>query len=165
MGDVTALVEPRLRRLYDYWRERWRGEAPPARADIDPAELKPLLPNLALVDVEEEPRRFRFRLVGTDIVQRYGEEITGRRLDEVGLGCELAAIAEQYDETVREQAPTYCRHELPRPGGKRVKYERLLLPLSSDGRRIDMLLGGYYPLGLDTPLTLHDGSAAREGGP
>jgi hypothetical protein len=157
--NMEAVAERRLHRLHAYWRDRRRGAAPPSREDIDPSDLKELLPNLALIDVEDGPRRYRFRLVGTEIVARYGQELTGKRLDEVELGSELASISAQYDETVMERAPTYCRHELTRPGDRLLRYERLLLPLSRDGIHVDMLLGGYYELGSAAPLT----SAAGQG--
>lgn len=41
-----------LRRILDYWRTK-KGERPAAsRAEIDPAEIRSLLPYVGLVDVE-----------------------------------------------------------------------------------------------------------------
>jgi hypothetical protein len=54
--------------FYEYWlgKGRGAGKAMPARADIDPLDIPALLANVFLIDVVPgNPRRFRFRLVGT----------------------------------------------------------------------------------------------------
>ena len=58
-----------LREALDYWRRKRGDRTMPQRRDIDPAELPFwLLPHVQLVDVAEDGRRFRHRLVGTAIV-------------------------------------------------------------------------------------------------
>ena len=152
LDDPSQMIEPRLRALYDYWSAKRRGRRMPARPDIDPVDVPRLLSNLMLVSVTGEPPRFRFRLVGTEIVLRYGAELTGRELDEIDLGTELGSVRSQYEETVRESAPTYCRHAIETKDGKYLRYERLLLPLSGDGAHVDMLLGGVYLLPADAKV-------------
>src|SRR3546814_17750804 len=72
--------------LYNYWKEL-RGSRPyPTRADIDPSMIPAVLPNIGLFDVEDAPRRYRIRLMGTQIVTWYGCDITGRHLDEIDFG-------------------------------------------------------------------------------
>ena len=64
-GD--RVIEPRndqLKALLAYWRQKKGDRRAPTRADIDPAEIKRLLPYVGLVDVERSPLRFRYRLVG-----------------------------------------------------------------------------------------------------
>lgn len=146
------MIEPRLRALHDYWRGKLRGRRMPARPDIDPVEIPRLLSNLMLVSVSGEPPRFDFRLVGTEIVARYGAELTGRDLDAIDLGTELGSVRSQYEETARESTPTYCRHEFETKSGKFLRYERLLLPLSGDGAHVDMLLGGVFLLPEDAKV-------------
>ena len=48
--------------------------------------------------------------------------------------------------------PTYCRHEIETGDGKLLRYERLLLPLASDGAKVDMMLGGLYLLPMDADV-------------
>ncbi|HEY7610350.1 MAG TPA: PAS domain-containing protein [Alphaproteobacteria bacterium] len=150
--DPAAIQEPKLRALLAYWNAKRGTRAMPTRADIDPLDVPSILPNIVLVGVSGEPPRFRFRIVGTDIVFRYGGEITGRDLEDVDLGSELGAVKSQYEETVRERVPTYCRHEIETGAGKHLRYERLLLPLAADGIHVDMLLGGIYAISSDTPI-------------
>ena len=137
--DLTVVHDPRLHDLYGYWAGKCHGRTMPARADIDPLELKRHLANLVLVDVSGPPPQFRFRLAGTDIVARYGAELTGRNLNDIDLGSDLAAIKEQYERTVLEQTPTYCRHFIETKKRKYLNYERLLMPLSENGSTVNML--------------------------
>jgi hypothetical protein len=37
--------------------------------------------------------------------------------------------------------PTFCRHRFVVGGRRRIMYQRLLLPLASDGLTVDMLAG------------------------
>ena len=145
-ADLRVVQEPKMHDLYRYWEGKLRGRIMPARADIDPLELRQQLANLILVDVVGSPPQFRIRLAGTDIVSRYGAELTGKALDDIDLGGDLAAIKEQYEETVLKQMPTYCRHYIETKNHKFLRYERMLMPLSADGSTVNMLLGGIYPL-------------------
>src|SRR3712207_6565178 len=111
----------------------------PARRDIDPAGMVPWLRNTFLVDVLYDPLEFRFRLVGTEVVRRFGMEITGRKLRELNLhGREYQTRAE-YTAVVESRAP---RYSVELSGGRNNwEIERLLMPLSDDGRTVNILFG------------------------
>ena len=55
----------------------------PARADIDPCEIKPLLPYLMISDLFSDPLRVRFRLAGTKVCETFGFNVVGRWLEEL----------------------------------------------------------------------------------
>ena len=135
----------------------------PARADIDPLEVPRLLPPLMLVAVAGEPPRFRFRLVGTEIVARYDAALTGRELDDIDLGTELGSVRSQYGETGRDASPTDCRHAIDTKSGKYLRYECLLLPLAfmTDARRSSAVVPRAYG---NMPAGLGAGSRNRENG-
>ena len=50
----------------------------PARGDLDPVDLKALLPLLILIDVVPDERRYVYRLVGTREVEMRGGDPTGK---------------------------------------------------------------------------------------
>jgi hypothetical protein len=79
---------PRAAALYRYWHSR-RDGALPLRAEIDPADIKSLLPYLLIVDIHREPFRVYYRLVGTAVAHFSGLDFTGTFLDE--LAFELCA--------------------------------------------------------------------------
>lgn len=139
------MLEPKsevLKLLLDYWRRKKGDRVAPTRADIDPAEIKTLLPHLGMVDVQRAPLRFRYRLVGTEISQGYGLDLTGRYLDEMDLDDHQIDITENYTNAAESGEPSCATLEYSRKDGRHIRYERLVLPLSSDGKQIDMLIGG-----------------------
>ena len=139
---MLQIVAPALRELHLYWVTKRGLRIAPSRAEMRPEEIAPLLPYVYIVDIIDRPRRFRFRLVGTRIVEGYGEDVTGRFLDEVDLGDKGSAIQAEYEKTANEQAPTAGSWNFSKKDGRELDYEHLVLPLSSDGRTIDMLFGG-----------------------
>ena len=131
-----------LREILDYWHKR-RGARPmPARSDIEVTELPSLLPYIFIIDVLENPRDFRFRLAGTHFREAVGEEVTGKRLAEVfppEFGAEVRQI---WGSVVDDQRPVRGTGDLWVPGREYVKWEGVAMPLSTDGRTVNMLLGG-----------------------
>jgi hypothetical protein len=69
-------MEP-WKELLDYWQSKHVAGRPPGRRDIDPlVEIPKLAANLLLADIE--PEGYRYRLFGSALVERYGEDMTGR---------------------------------------------------------------------------------------
>jgi hypothetical protein len=126
--------------LYDYWVVKKRERPMPARADIDPAEIKKLLPHLLLTDVVEGGKRFRYRLVGTSIAETFGGNISGHHVDEVMTGKYLNFIEGVYRDIVQQRKPIYSESMYNTGPTVGMKAERLMLPLSSDGEAVDMVL-------------------------
>jgi len=138
-----GVSHPELAALLSYW-ERRRGErAMPSRADMDPVELpRRLLPNLFLVDVEAAPRRYRYRLVGTELTAVMRRELKGQYIDEMPFLFRKFALP-AYAEVMERRCPVY-REVNAIEALWRIRYRRLLLPLSSDGEEIDMILGAIF---------------------
>ena len=61
-----------------YWRSLHQRGRLPSRADIDPAQIRTLLPCLALLDAQTPDGAPRYRLAGTGVVELFGQEPTGR---------------------------------------------------------------------------------------
>jgi hypothetical protein len=131
----------RLRRLFDYWTSKRARRALPARAALDPVDFAYALAGVALVDVLRDPLRFRFRLVGTEIVHRDGTDLTGRYVEDHPLPEYRALLRDSYSDVVAAAAPAVFRRERLMDGKLR-QYEVLYLPLAADGVSVDMLLVG-----------------------
>jgi len=126
------LHDPRLKRLYGYWRERCAGAEMPPRAAIDPLDFRYILGYVTLVDVEPAPRRYRFRLDGSILAMLSGMDYTGKYLDQLGMPDYIAFIVASYDRVVDRRHPYAYRKE----GAfdtKSFDEETLILPLGSDG--------------------------------
>lgn len=138
--NIDAIHSLRLRQLYTYWRSKATGGRLPSRAAISPAEIPPLLPYIFLIDVERDPQRFRFRLIGTQIVQWAGRDVTGLYIDDPIYGPGGSKLGEEYAEVAARGLPLYTEQPAQRPERDWVFYERLVLPLAQDGRTVDILL-------------------------
>ena len=110
-----------------------------ARADIDPSELKPLLPSIGLVEVHYEPLRFRIRLAGTDWRRTLGFEATGLWLDQWPNPVQRQVLELGWTTIVREARPGRARRNAL-VEGVMLHYEAVFIPLAADGRTIDMVL-------------------------
>ena len=116
----------------------------PARADFDPFEIPACMPHLALVDVERNPYRFRYRVMGTSITFNIEQEGTGKYLDELIPGVETQFPHLDRIQVVETGLPVY------RIGEGSVSFrsdfadlERVHLPLATDGETVDMILSMY----------------------
>lgn len=114
----------------------------PARKDLDVTELAPAcLPGLMLVDVFHDPRRYRYRLIGTGVVAASGEDRTGRFFDDVSFFKLHPAVVQQYETVVATGQPLHSLEPFTNlRNGALYEVDRLLLPLSSDGQLVDMLI-------------------------
>jgi len=84
----------------------------PSRADIDPADLKRILPNILLAKIDRESRRVRYTLVGTRCVAHAGMDYTGHYLDEIDFTCDFDTdwddIAGDLFECLHRLAPEFA---------------------------------------------------------
>lgn len=130
---------PTIAELHEYWLSRRFGRVMPRRADIDPADMPALLPHIALVDIEYEPFRVRYRVVGTKMVEYVGHDFTGLYLDELKFSKpdELLAL---YRRAATERAPTFRAMTWRGPDGSVWVLENAILPLSEDDVRVTQCL-------------------------
>ncbi|GAB2179287.1 PAS domain-containing protein [Dongia sp. agr-C8] len=144
---VTELQAPEaatLKRLQAYW-EGKKGDRPaPPKSAIDPAELRDLLPDILLIDVVGDPPRFRARLFGSALVAAYGEEVTGKFGEEVDLDAVHDELMRFVERAAAQCKPQYLRTAFTKRGGRHLRYEQIILPLSDDGRKTNMLLSAYW---------------------
>lgn len=125
--------------LYRYWNARRQGRPMPARRDLDPAAIPALLPHLTLVDVVG--KRFRYRLMGTQIVEDLGVEMTGTYVgSHVTPSAYAAQVCSVYEQVRDSALPIFTTGYYQTPSELIQAHSRLLLPLSGDGKTVDMIL-------------------------
>jgi hypothetical protein len=138
-GRIAACHKT-VQAMYDYWLGKRGGRTMPARADIEPAEIKKLLPMMVLVDVTADARRFVYRLVGTQEVAERGVDPTGKSVAEAFFGGSLEETLSCYDYVVRNRAP-FCYRDLYAASDGQIQNDDIVyLPLSEDGANVNMVL-------------------------
>jgi hypothetical protein len=136
--------DDRLRRLFVYWLEK-RGERPfPARADIDPVHFRYILGYVTLVDVQREPRRYRFRLDGSILVELSGTDYTGRYLDDLPGEEYVTFVKDTYDHVVDSGQPFRYRKD-GLFDQQHFSEETLILPLGDSPPEVELLMVAVIP--------------------
>jgi len=135
----TRPPTPLLRAVMAYWNERRGARLMPSRNDLDPLHIPTLLPQLMLLDVLRGPLDFRYRLVGTAIVDRLGRDNTGLRFSELAHSRALSREAHFAHSLVEAGRPGWACVELYGPGRTFSAATIVGMPLSDDGKAVNML--------------------------
>lgn len=144
LGEASADTQWdwRVVRLLSYWQEARGHKDWPKRADIDPLNLRRILPVCWMVDAIGVPPRFRYRLIGTEVARSLGTDPTGKWLDEAfplfrpsGLEAEAVEILETGLPTVYDGPPVMASDP------RMYAVQRVAVPLSSTGNCADILMG------------------------
>ena len=142
----------RLSDLYAYWRSiRPADGVLPGRQHFDPIAIPRLLPSIWILDIQREPFRLKYRLVGTNIVTVHHADFTGRWYDEARPALlKVSPDYTRYRRMAEEGRATWRR-------GKPVlavdphwhTTENVMMPLATDGRNVDKLLCASIYYGFD----------------
>src|SRR5215470_544539 len=169
-GFRDQLGDPDLIRFYDYW-VNLRGQRPmPSRRDIDPLQIPPgYLPDIMLIEVSHDPRCYRYRLVGTHVVTASGEDRTGRSFEDVSFFKTNPTVMQQFERVVTSGEPLFSLEPFTNfITGRKYEVDRIMLPLSSDGRLVDTVLvlfhfkSGPFARRLGVPQSLRTAARAAQ---
>jgi hypothetical protein len=125
---------PMLKSALDYWNRKRGDRLMPVRRDIEPTEIPALLPHVQLVELVGD--RLRYRLIGTALVEAYGENWTGKYIDETFTGNRRRFLEESYRRVRHERAPVLVRNLFVSKSGIKMEAARVNTPLSEDGSRV-----------------------------
>jgi hypothetical protein len=139
---------PSLQQLFEGIEAVWnaaRGPKPmPKRTDIDPVKFRTLLPYVALIDVVHgDELDFRYRLLGQQVVNGLGRNITGN-LHTQHLDPNEAdwPFFKAYKRCVASRTAQNIEHEFRNSNETLVRMRARVWPLSDDGELVTGLLGG-----------------------
>ena len=144
--NPARLENPTLAFLNSYWESKRAGRAMPARADIDPVEMRDHLGWIILADVLPDMTDFRFRLVGTRITEYFRRDVTGRLLSESYQSYGPAALKMAlavYRKVARDRVALRTFGTAGWLGKDFIEFDQLLLPLSEDGAIVNMVISAF----------------------
>jgi len=130
---------PWFRPLLDYWQSKRRDHALPARADVDPIDLKEMLGWLSLIEVRPGEPRFFIRLLGSAHPSRPSGPRHGQDLSAIRPVAYRDLVTQQFEATLARRAPMLHENVLSF-GIYRLRYQRIALPLARDHATPDMLM-------------------------
>lgn len=141
---VLILRHPQLKDLYQFWLGLCDGEQLPVAADLDPAELRPWIDNLVVLDVAVDGTDFTYAYYGRSFSNAFHADTVGKSIE--SLPSEQATILKnEYDRVIKERIPA-ARVYTADFGGDVQTWERLVLPLFDGRGDVEKLLVCAYRL-------------------
>lgn len=122
--------------LREYWDTLRRDRFAPSRWEIDPVKLKPVLPNITLVEYDEAKDSFCFRLAGTGLFNLHNMEISYMPVSEIRPPQYRDLLHAHYKDVVVRRAPNAYEIYFTTESGLRRHYASLRVPLSDDGENV-----------------------------
>ena len=116
--------------------------------------------------VQDEPRDFKVRLNGSEVVEMLGQDITGKFCSTVISGPDSGSYKTAFDICVDQCRPVIVETSLAFCGKPYMAQTIIVLPLSSAGESVDMIVTAhsYHAIKTaDQPIDLeaHRNTAGR----
>jgi hypothetical protein len=154
---LDVIDSPILKQGLDYWRALKGERSYPARADMKPRDLAPLLRNIVLIRLVDGGADYEYRIVGDAHVISHGYTMQGLKVSDVdrfspGYSAVLKGL---FDRAVRKRDVFAFRGWMER-GEKTKQYiysESLFMPMGPDEASIDHVLN----FAVYTPRDRYDG--------
>ncbi|WP_163272627.1 PAS domain-containing protein [Chelativorans alearense] len=130
--------------LFQYW-NRLRGNRPaPRRSEIEPADIKALLPDTFILERDARATPV-FRLAGTRLCATYGKELKGYSFVSLWSERDQPAVDRLVRHALDEKAVALIAFEGLSRDGRINSFELIVLPLEG-GRQSVRALGAVQPL-------------------
>lgn len=136
--DPAIIRDSRQLRFHDYWRAKAGSRDMPARADVDPVEFAWMLGWVTLIEPTNDGD-WLFVVDGTNVADAFGIDMTGKRLSAYPLVGVRDMLFGTYASAAAAREPYFVSRFIEHDF-RQWRYDGLLLPLSSDGARVDRLL-------------------------
>jgi hypothetical protein len=144
VANAAAEPHPRVAELIEHWRQLAPGPGLlPGRRHFNPMKVPKLLPNLWLLEVVAgPPRRYRYRLIGSRIIDKGALARVGDFLDDPRITENTEQAVRLMDTVAAAKQPDWRRGPpvAARHSRDVASLERVLLPLAEDGANVDMIL-------------------------
>ena len=137
--DLSRVGSAAVAAALRYWRSKSVAPSIPSRSQIDPLEMRQFLSKVLMIDVESD-REFTYRLCGTHVAAINGKDLTGQRASELNLGASSQQFIEVYRRAIRSTEPVLFTGRLWWQDRQWVGFEQIILPLSTDGLKVDKLM-------------------------
>ena len=147
----TDLVgDPTLEILHLYWLQLCAKARPhmtdlPLAASFDPLEVTSALPFSMLLDVVDGGADFRYRVYGREIAERFGQDISGRKISEMPVMAHIGAFfLAVYRVSMQKRCAVLSEHA-PAPAASVTHWRRLIMPLVDEQGSVTRFVVGNIP--------------------
>jgi hypothetical protein len=137
MGAFSELVRT--------WNAKRDGEMLPSWSSFEAADFGPYLGFVSIWDIGRGPMNATARLWGTNLVELFGFEMTGKSLTHENLSPEQIDV-EMQNAVVNDKKLTRCTGPMNWRDRQFKFLSYISLPCSSDGERVDVVIKCYLNL-------------------
>jgi len=146
--EPNFATDKRLLQVHAYWSRICCNGQPPDRSDYNPADIPHLLPNIFLVDVLNDPRDFRFRLVGTAFLKATRQELTGLRITEAFPPEFSSQVIAGWNDVIENGGPNWARGKVWKKEKEFIAWQGVILPFRSrSGEALQLFGGAAFSMG------------------
>jgi hypothetical protein len=133
------------RALFDHWNRQRGRRGVPARADIDPGDIRSVLGDTFLLSADFS-EGIRFRLAGTRVCTLFAREIKGEAFNSLWSVTSRMQVENLLAAVLNESVGVVAGVLGLTSDQTQAELELLLLPLAFDGRTRVRALGALAPL-------------------
>jgi hypothetical protein len=150
LRKLRDLTDPMVLEILNYWYAKRGDRRMPRPQDMDPVDFARHMPNLMMIQVDYDPIRLTYRLIGEEVAHVHGSNHRGREVRDIddkhpNLG---SLLHELYSAVAMLRRPVGVGGGLEFMGRGHMSFEAAYMPLSSDGERADRIftVTSYRPL-------------------
>ncbi|MFT7570380.1 MAG: hypothetical protein ACI9JL_001408 [Paracoccaceae bacterium] len=138
----SQITSKSLIQAFDYWKKISTENGMPSRSAFDPMEIPRILP-ITFIVVADDNGEFRYQVAGTMIEEKYQLGMFKDKTPREVMGDRSENVLTTFRH-VRDEAVLFYRESYRAWGSYSNKYVNnmvLLMPLSDDGAKVNMILG------------------------
>jgi hypothetical protein len=137
-----------IRHLIHYFDRKFAASERAEGATLDPAEFRPALGYVNVVEPVDGGRDFRFRIFGTFVAAVTGCDLTGQLLSQMPASDYVVDHALACYRAAHARRLPLLSLRIPLGAASTRRWERLLLPFVDASGTVSRLLVGVVPIGL-----------------
>ena len=135
---------PVMSQFHQIWETARDGRFAPSWKDLDfssfPVEI---IPYMYLIDVLQEPLRFRYRFIGTKVCELEGQDYTNRFVHDLQPSTLASAANCEFKKLAKNPKPVFFMMVANKDEYRRYLYGvygGVRLPLSNDGKTLNQII-------------------------
>jgi len=126
--------------LFEYWMAKRGKRAAPNRTDIEPADIRDVLPHVFICDLNGD-HQLSFRLAGTALCSLCCRELKGSTFGSLWLADGVRNATRTGAAVATRATPAVLSLDVLSTGGRVTQAEMLLLPITGPTGEHDRLIG------------------------
>ena len=141
MPIPSQIRSPLVSSLFAYWDGIRAGRMAPRWSEIEPGDIKPLLPHVMVMEILGAPFDVLYRIVGTAVVEAYGYDFTWETILTPEPDADTPMWLEIFRRYMDRKGPCFGQYRIALDGKDTIVVDAGVLPLSSDGTTVDRFIG------------------------